>query len=58
MKRAILCLSIFLISYCAKSQIWEPQLVATLQKYYIVPVEFKSFGEWTAGMENDSSLIF
>ena len=59
MKRAILCLSIFLISYCAKSQVvWSPGFVKSLEEFIFIPVEFDHFGNWMAEIENDTSLIF
>lgn len=59
MKRAIFCLSIFLISYCAKSQVvWSPGFVKSLGEFIFIPVEFDHFGNWVEGIENDSSIVF
>lgn len=58
MKKGILFICILFISLSAKSQVWEPELVKTMQKYYIIPVEFESFGEWISRIENDSTIRF
>ena len=58
MRKAIFFIGILFVSISAKSQIWEPGLAKTMQKYYIIPVEFKSFGEWISGIENDSTIRF
>lgn len=58
MKTNIFLFIFICISFSAKSQIWEPKLIATFQKYFIVPVDFESFGKWVEDIENDSTLIF
>ncbi len=58
MKGSILFFGILLISLSAKSQNWDPEFVKSLKEYYFIPVEFENFGEWIAGIENDSSLVF
>lgn len=58
MRKAILFFSIFFISISVKSQNWDPAFVKSLEEYYFIPVEFENFGEWIAGIENDSSILF
>lgn len=58
MRKAILCIGVLLISFSAKSQNWDPAFVKSLEKYYFIPVEFENFGEWIAGIENDSTILF
>lgn len=58
MRKSILLIAILFCSVFAKSQNWDPSFVKVLKEYFFIPVEFENFGEWIAGIENDSSLVF
>lgn len=58
MRKALLFIGILFIFFSAKSQNWEPKLINTMEKYFIVPVEFENFGQWISGIEKDSNLVF
>lgn len=58
MRKSILFLGIFFISFSAKSQNWDPKFLTSLKEYFFVPIKFENFGDWIAGIENDSSLVF
>lgn len=58
MRRSIFFLGILIISFSAKSQNLDPAFVKSLKEYYFIPVEFENFGEWIAGIENDTNLVF
>ncbi len=59
MRKYILCTCFVLLTLCTKSQIqWSPGFTKYLEEYIFIPVEFDHFGNWIAGIENDSSVIF
>lgn len=59
MRKAILLITILLITFSAKSQVaWNPGFIKALEKFYFIPVEFEHFGNWIEYIENDTSLIF
>lgn len=59
MRKAVLFIGILFISISVKSQVvWNPGFVKSLEDYFFIPVEFEHFGNWVAGIEKDSSLVF
>lgn len=58
MRKVFLFIGILFVSISAKSQNLDPEFVKVLQEYFFIPVEFKHFGEWMSGIDNDSSIIF